>query len=85
MRHSNRRSTKLVGMLAATAVALGAMLAEAPLAADGAAVPVPAVAHAASTSTLNETGQLHLVSKQGFTLNEQGTRRARSGVRSTCA
>jgi hypothetical protein len=30
-------------------------------------------ARAARTSTLNETGQLHLTSKHNFTLNEQGT------------
>lgn len=30
-------------------------------------------AHSASTFTLNESGNLHLTSKHGFTLNEQGT------------
>jgi hypothetical protein len=36
--------------------------------------PAPASsARAARTSTLNETGQLHLTSKHNFTLNEQGT------------
>jgi hypothetical protein len=30
-------------------------------------------AHAARTVTLNETGRLHLTSKRGFTLNEEGS------------
>jgi len=30
-------------------------------------------AHAARTFTLNDTGRLHLASKHGFTLNEQGS------------
>jgi hypothetical protein len=30
-------------------------------------------AHAARTFSLNESGNLHLTSKRGFTLNEQGT------------
>jgi hypothetical protein len=36
----------------------------------GAAAPV---AHLARSVTLNESGRLHLTSKQGFTLNEQGS------------
>jgi hypothetical protein len=31
------------------------------------------VAHASRTLALNESGRLHLTSKQGFTLNEQGS------------
>ena len=70
MRPTSRQFTKLTAALAATAAPL-AMLAQAPLAADG-AVLTPA-AHGASTTALSETGQLHLLSKSGFTLNEQGT------------
>jgi hypothetical protein len=40
------------------------------LAPAGAAKPV---ASASRTLTLNESGRLHLTSKQGFTLNEQGS------------
>jgi len=62
---------KLAGILAATTASFAAVLVVAPFGASGAAVP--SVAHAARTTSLNETGQLHLVSKHGFTLNEQGT------------
>ncbi len=41
--------------------------------AAGAAAGVAPVAFAARTISLSESGHLHLTSKQGFTLNEQGT------------
>jgi hypothetical protein len=47
-----------------------ALVAAAPYNADG--TPGPA-ARPARTFTVSELGQLHLVSKHGFTLNEQGT------------
>ncbi|HXC24235.1 MAG TPA: hypothetical protein VNU28_06595, partial [Solirubrobacteraceae bacterium] len=52
----------------------GVLLALGPFApaASQAATPIPA-AHATRTFSLNETGSLHLTSKRGFTLNEQGT------------
>ncbi len=70
MQYRNRQLKRLAGILATTIALFVAVLATAPLAVDGAAAP--SVAHAAGTTSLNETGQLHLVSKHGFTLNEQG-------------
>lgn len=61
--------------LCAGAVNLATLLAAAlllsPAAADSSACC--AAAHAARTFTLDETGSLHLTSKHGFLLNEQGT------------
>lgn len=60
------------------AVSVGALLACAPLAAGehaaphGDAVLLGTPARAAGTTSLNESGHLHLTSKHGFTLNEQG-------------
>jgi len=59
--------------------AAAALLATATATAAATALPAPAPAgtappaRAARTFTLNETGTLHLTSKHGFTLNEQGT------------
>jgi hypothetical protein len=76
---------RLAGILTATTAACGAIAVAAPVGADSATAPAtqPAYAaravlptqpaHAARTVSLRETGQLHLVSKHGFTLNEQGT------------
>ncbi len=72
MQSQNPQLTRLAGLLAATAVSCGAIVAASPLGADGATVP-PARARAAGTISLNETGRLHLVTKEGFTLNERGT------------
>ena len=71
MRNQDPRLARLATIVSATAVALGAILAAAPVVASGASRP--AAAHAARTISLNETGRLHLLSKHGFTLNEQGT------------
>ncbi|HTR89192.1 MAG TPA: hypothetical protein VMG62_03670 [Solirubrobacteraceae bacterium] len=52
------------------------LLALAALTPAGACVAAPlsaAPAHAARTLALNESGSLHLLSKHGFTLNEQGS------------
>ncbi|HEY7935439.1 MAG TPA: hypothetical protein VID48_16580 [Solirubrobacteraceae bacterium] len=70
MLYPNRRSARLAGILTATAVSFGVIVAVGPLGADGARSPS---ASAARTISLNESGTLHLLSKHGFTLNEQGT------------
>jgi hypothetical protein len=68
---ASRRSRKL---LTATALSVVALLALAPLSAgertsssDGPSAGV------SRTTSLNETGHLHLTSKHNFTLNERGT------------
>ena len=66
----NRRSARLASLLAATAALLAATATDAPLGADGATSPP---ARAARTVSVNEVGQLHLISKHGYTLNERGT------------
>jgi hypothetical protein len=70
MHHQNRQLARLAGILAASIVSFGAMAAAGPLGADGSSAPG---AKAARAISLNERGALHLVSKHGFTLNEQGT------------
>jgi hypothetical protein len=76
----------LSGILSGAVVCFGAMAAAGPVGAGDAATSLPPraatsssvraaispSARAARTISLNETGQLHLVSKHGFTLNEQG-------------
>lgn len=63
-------STKSGRVLTAIAVSVGALAAVGPLGPDASeAVPV---ALAAKTLSLNESGSLHLMSKHGFTVNEQG-------------
>ena len=57
-------------LLAAAAALLGATATAAPLAADGATSPT---ARGARTVSVNELGQLRLISKHGFTLDERGT------------
>jgi hypothetical protein len=66
-------------VLAAAAMSIATSLALAPLAAGESAEPgnagarlAGAPARSAGTITLNESGNLHLTSKHGFTLNEQG-------------
>jgi hypothetical protein len=70
MQHHNPHPARLTGVLAATVLAVAAIAAAAPLGADGAGVPR---ARSARTISVNEQGKLHLVSKHGFNLNEQGT------------
>ncbi len=77
MSRSRGTSTRTLGPLACpTAVALAASLlamgALAPLS-SGERAPSSPRAHGARTISLNETGHLHLTSKHGFTLNEQGS------------
>jgi hypothetical protein len=70
MQYRNRQLAKLANLLALITVSFGAIVAAAPLSADGVAI---SSAHLARTFSLNESGRLHLTSKHGFTLNEQGT------------
>lgn len=70
MRDQRPNPRSIPTILVATAVSLCALLAVAPLPADGAGAPR---AHLARTTSVNEQGQLHYVSKHGFTLYEQGT------------
>jgi hypothetical protein len=70
MRHLNHQSSRLAVLLAATAASLGAAAADAPVGADGAYSPA---ARATRSVSVNELGQLRLISKHGFTLNERGT------------
>jgi hypothetical protein len=60
----------LLSLLAATSVSFGAMVTSETLAAAGGRAPV---AHSAKALSVDDHGALHLVSKHGFTLNEQGT------------
>jgi hypothetical protein len=70
MHDRNRQPARLAWMLAVTTVLLGALGSVEPLGANGAGAPS---ASSARTVSVNERGQLHLLSKHGFTLNEQGT------------
>jgi hypothetical protein len=71
MRHRSDSHSGLSAALAAAAVYVGTLLALGPLApASSRAAPAPV--HAARSFSLNEAGSLHLTSKHGFTLNEQG-------------
>jgi len=70
MQNRNPQLARLAGLLAATAVSFGAIVTVVPLGADGATA---APARAARTISLNETGVLRLITKEGFTLNERGT------------
>jgi hypothetical protein len=65
----SRTPTRALTALAVSLLALGAL---APLSA-GERPASPPRAHATRTISLNETGHLHLTSKHGFTLNEQGS------------
>jgi hypothetical protein len=57
---------------AAAVVVLAVAACTGPLAVAAAGAPSPR-ARASRTLPLNESGRLHLTSKQGFTLNEQGS------------
>ena len=72
MRKDGRRNNGLIHLLgAATVVSLGAgMVCGTP--ALSAPQTRAATAHGARALSLNENGSLHLTSKNGFTLNEQG-------------
>jgi hypothetical protein len=70
MRHHSDRLPRL-GTASILTVTLGALITLWP-AEPGVAHASPHSASAARAFTLLETGNLHLTSKQGFTLNEQG-------------
>jgi hypothetical protein len=70
MQYRNRRLARLAGIMATATVSCGALATAAPLGAAGA---MPPHGRAARTISIDEAGQLHLLSKHGFTLNEQGT------------
>jgi hypothetical protein len=70
MQDRNRRLARLAGIMAAATVSCGTLVAAAPLDAAGA---TPSHRRAARTISIDEAGQLHLLSKHGFTLNERGT------------
>jgi hypothetical protein len=59
--HTRARSSRRPQLLASTAVCAGVL-----------ALLAAPTSLAAKTFSLNENGNLHLTSKQGFTLNEQG-------------
>ncbi len=76
-------SIKLGGVPALAVLAFGALSAVGPFGpgvSRAGTSPAPS-ALAARTFSLNETGNLHLTSKQGFTLNEQGS--ASGSIRGT--
>jgi hypothetical protein len=73
MQYRNRQLARLAGILTATTLSCGTLAAVGSVSAGGMTFPSTRTAHAARTVSLSETGQLHLVSKHGFTLNEQGT------------
>lgn len=66
MRSLNRRTTTSIF---SAAFATAALLV--PAQADSASASLT-IAHSARSFTLDESGRLHLTSKRGFTLNEQG-------------
>ena len=68
---SSSSSAALAASSPLATVACGALAATGPLGAGAATTPHRA--HAARTVSIDESGQLHLLSKHGFTLNEQGT------------
>ena len=70
MQNRNPQLARLAGVLTATTVSFAAIVAAGPLGAEGASAPS---ASSARTISLNETGALHLITKEGFTLNERGT------------
>jgi hypothetical protein len=68
--HNHRyRLAKLGGLRSTALLSVAALMALAPLGAQAAGPR----ARAAKTISLNETGHLHLTSKHGFTLNEEGS------------
>jgi hypothetical protein len=65
-----KRFTTTAGMLATAAVSLGALIA---LPSPGETQAASPMAFSARAISLNVIGRLHLKSKHGFTLNEQGS------------
>jgi hypothetical protein len=71
MSYRSYRSARHIPALAAGIFTLGAAYAPGALGPGLSAAAIPP-AIASGTTSLNETGRLHLTSKRGFTLNEQG-------------
>jgi hypothetical protein len=71
MRHRSDSQSTPRGALAAAAAYLGVLIALGPLGPAVSQASAPS-AVAARTFSLNESASLHLTSKRGFTLNEQG-------------
>jgi hypothetical protein len=72
MRNDSRRTSSLIRLLAVAASALLAASWASGTLAPSASQARPTVASGARVLSLNESGSLHLTSKQGFTLNERG-------------
>jgi hypothetical protein len=68
--HNHHSTRLLLGVLVVTIGTFGAVLTSGTLAAADGRAPV---GRSAKTLSVNEHGALHLISKHGFTLNEQGT------------
>jgi hypothetical protein len=72
MRQHNHRARGAIRLLTiATTVSLSTSWICGALAASASAAHTP-IAHSAKVISLNESGSLHLTSKNGFTLNERG-------------
>jgi len=72
--HSKRRSPKKRrGVAVAATLSLGALTILGPGPLERLSTAHAAAAQAARSISLNDSGRLHLTSKHGFTLNEQGT------------
>jgi hypothetical protein len=71
-RRSSQYARRAYGALMLVATLAAAALVVAVSAGAAPSRTGTASAHEASTISLNETGRLHLISKHGFTLNEQG-------------
>jgi hypothetical protein len=72
MRSESQPQLKLSGALTAAVAYIGVLMALGPLSPATSRGAVPS-AVAARAFSLNESGNLHLTSKHGFTLNEQGS------------
>jgi hypothetical protein len=72
MSNQDRRSRWLRGALTGALAYLVLLASLAPAAARAAHLADNAIAYPARTVSLNESGNLHLTSRHGFTLNEQG-------------
>lgn len=74
MRNHGLQARRLIRLLtAAASVSLTAIWASGALVAPSVSQARAAVANGAKALLLNENGNLHLTSKHGFTLNEQGS------------
>jgi hypothetical protein len=71
MLHHTDPSSRLSRALSARAVSIGALIALVPLS-PGVSLAAAPTGLASRTFSLNESSNLHLTSKRGFTLNEQG-------------